>query len=170
MSVQHEVNNLVNETQEDLVNVSGVSSEESIKTALGEITTLLSATNESLFSICSEIETATSEDACRRGVRKFNSILRLLMVAAIDEHSDPIMRRAIASLSPSPQLLSVLASQESVALGVAAYMRLILKKLVMKICRRRTPAVVSEEQDDDLFARFYRHSSWRSPLTLILWS
>ena len=87
MSVRREVDDLVNDTAaEDLVDEAGVSAEESMNTALSEVTTLLSATNDSLSSICSEIETATSKDEWRKGVRKFNNILRLLMVAATDEH------------------------------------------------------------------------------------
>ena len=98
MSVRREVDDLVNDTQEDLATEVQVSAEEYVNAALNEIATLLSGTGDSLFSICSEIETATSREDCRKGFWKFNNILRLIMVAATDESSDPIIRRAIVTL------------------------------------------------------------------------
>ena len=154
MSEHREVDDLVNDIQEDLVTEVQVSAEEGVNAALKEIATLLSGTGDSLFSICSEIESATSREDCRRGFRKFNNILRLIMVAATDESSDHIIRRAIVTLKPSPRLESLLVNQDTVAEGVAAYKKLVLQDLARKIRLGKKSAVVSDDLDDDLFARF----------------
>ena len=155
MSVRREVDDLVDDTAvENLVDEAGVSAEESMNTALGEVTTLLSATGDSLSSICGEIETATSREACQKALRKLNGIFRLVMVSATGEFSDSIIRKAIASLVPGPLLVSQLAGQDSVAEGIAAYKKLVVQNLARRIRLVKTSAAVSDDLDDDLFARF----------------
>ena len=118
-----------------------------------EVATLLSATGASFKSICDDIEAATTESDCRVAFRRFNDIIRIILLA--DEGSDDqLVCRTICALEPNNHFKDLLLGHDSVREAISGYKQLVLKDLAGKIRNKGATDVVSEEKDDILFAQF----------------
>ena len=132
----------------------GTRSEDIISLALQEVNNALTSTGDTLGAICADIEAATSWEVCRQEFRRFNLILRMFLVAAPSGVTDQPVRQAIHSLSPSVCFGAHLDGSPSVPEAIVAYKEDILQKLDASIRRMSIANIVSDQQDEELFARF----------------
>ena len=155
MSEHQEIDQIVNDDHIGLVPGSAPVAEKDIQADLQEVAAVLSTTGQSLAGICATIEGATSKEDCRLAFRQFNSIIRMFLAAAPDPKCDELVGRALCALEPSSSLTALLKSQDSVGSAISAYKVLVLMNLSMAIRRGETTRIVSEEQDNALFDRFF---------------
>ena len=154
MSGHQEIDDIVGTVPTKSSSMGGMSSEDTIALVLQEVNNVLASTGDTLAAICADIEAATSWETCRQEFRRFNHILRMFLVAAPSGDIGQVVREAIYSLSPGDCFTAHLAGSSSVPEAIAAYKEDVLQKLDASIRRRRSVDIVSEQQDDELFARF----------------
>ena len=149
MSAEQEVDAIISEEQLG----RAMERDDPFALARQEVVTLLSATGASFKSICADIEAATTRDDCRVAFRRFNDIIRMILLA--DEGSnDQLVCRAICALEPSKRFKDLLLGHDNVREAISGYKRLVLKDLAGTIRNKGATDVVSEEKDDILFAQF----------------
>ena len=149
MSADHEIDEIVEENRDD---PSQEEFQDSVALAAQEVANLLSATGDSFEAICAEIETATSPDACRSAFRRFNSVLRIFLLTA--GHGEGAhLQEAIRSLGPSERFQKMLEDHPSVSEAIALYKETMLRDLAASIRSRQPVDIVSEQNDEQLFAR-----------------
>ena len=154
MSGHQEIDAIVGTAQAESLSEEDVRSEDTISLVLQEVNNVLTSTGDTLGVICADVEAATSQEACRQVFRRFNQILRMFLVAVPNRDNDQLVYRAICSLNPSGCFKAHLAGSSSVPEAIAAYKEEILRKLAASMRRRSIADILSEQQDDELFARF----------------
>ena len=78
MSVEQEVDDLVQAVPADLQSQQDDTVVEAINLAVSEVSTLLKGTEYSFLDICTDVEQATSRDDCRLAFRQFNKVVRMI--------------------------------------------------------------------------------------------
>ena len=154
MSGHQEIDAIVGTVPAGSSSVEGIRSEDPFSLVLQEVNNVLTATDDTLGAICADIEAATSWEACRQEFRRFNHILRMFLVVATSGDTDQLVRQAIYSLNPGNRFRAHLAGSSTVPDAIAAYKEEVLQKLEASIRRMGNADIVSEQLDDELFARF----------------
>ena len=149
MSVDLEIDALVEDQQGERQD----DTHETISMATREVSHILSATEDSVGQICTDIESASTEESCRAAFRRFNGIMRIFL-GTINDSNDRQVCEAVCSFDPSRRLRALLESQSSVREAIVLYKRMGLKDLVATIQSSIHADVTSEEKDDELFAQF----------------
>ena len=149
MSAEQEIDNIIDEDQEVQYQDEP---QEAVALAAQEVANLLSATGDSFGTISAEIETAKSQETCRSAFRRFNSVLRIFLLTA-GAGEDARVREAIRSLGPSEQFQTVLEEQPDISSAIAQYKETMLRNLAASIRSRQSVNIVSEKNDELLFAR-----------------
>ena len=149
MSVEREVDDIVDEMQGHHVDEE---SSDTMALAAQEVSNLLSATGDSFGAICAEIEAAVSSEACRAAFRRFNSVLRIFLLTAGGSNGTGL-HEAIHSMGPSDRFRAIMEEFPDIKVAISAYKEMILKELAVAIRDRSSANVVSEQSDEQLFAR-----------------
>ena len=149
MSTEQEIDSIIEDDQEVQYQDEP---QKAVALAAQEVANLLSATGDSFGAICAEIETAKSEETCRSAFRRFNSVLRIFLLTA-RAGEDAHVHEAIRSLEPSVQFQTILEEQPDISSAIAQYKETMLRNLAASIRSKQSVDIVSEKNDELLFAR-----------------
>ena len=138
MAVEQEIQDLV-------ADADGISSSVAVKAialASKEVKTLLHATHDSLFAICSRIEGASTREALKAGFQQFNAITGMLMEAATAPEHDGLLRECLSSFQLTGRLEAELATTDSVRAALDAYKDAVVRQLAAKVAPQKSQVVL----------------------------
>ena len=150
MSVEQEIQDLV-------ADADGISSSVTVKAialAAEEVRTLLHATHDSLFAICSTVEGASTREALKAGFLRFNAITGMLMEAATAPEHDGLLRECLSSFQLTGRLEAELATADSVRAALDAYKGAVVKQLAARMAPQKSQVELQNTKDDELLSRF----------------
>ena len=132
--------------------------QQQVDMAVKEVTSLLTATNESLVLICKAIEVASSREELKDAFKRFNGITRILLEAVPGTDFDQMVLKAGRSLEMSPRLNDFLAGADSLKSGLLSYKTAIIQELAVAI-RDREKARHDDAADEELFTHYLGQGS-----------
>ena len=120
MSVEQEVDDIVQVVPADLQSQQDDTVVEALNLAVSEVSTLLKGTEYSFMDICTDVEQATSSDDCRRAFRQFNKVVRMILLAAPGGGHHLNIKDALHVLEPSEQFSNLLEVHDTITEAITA--------------------------------------------------
>ena len=124
-----------------------------IELAKKEVAKLLEATNDTMNTVCMEVERAATKEALRTAFRRLNSFTRFFLEIAPEGKYDNQIRDALGSLQVSARLEAMLQTVTPVRSALQEYKKSVVQSLADSLRRRETELSKYNELDDALLSR-----------------
>ena len=125
---------------------------EIIAQAIQEVKRCLHVANDSLASICREMEEAISEAMIRPIFRRFNSVIQVFLRLISAEKYGALIAKALNELGASSLFLTFLDNPGSIVAAIREYKSAVLRNLAALILRNKKSHRADDEKDDALFS------------------
>ena len=119
--------------------------------AIREVEKILEVTGDSFKGICLAVEGATTKELLKNELRRFSSILRMVLEAAPLPKHNVLGRGALQSLGVSKRLYVTIRATSLVRDALKAYKTGVVQELELRLRHQR----VREQQDDELIDELF---------------
>ena len=128
---------------------------ECIARAFREVSGLMEATSDSVYDMCLQMESATTEEVLRKALRRFSPIMRIFLESAPKESHDPLLREALKNIRLSDRFNAALGVAPTVESAVRAYKLGVVQELAASVRRQELQSRFVDQKDDELLSRFF---------------
>ena len=145
-----------------------------IESGVVEVTALLGVTQDSMKSICRNVEAASTRGELKEAFKRLNGVWGIFLGLELPPESEPMLVGAISRLDPGARLSSFLATATSASCALSDYKASIMSELAAVIRKRVDKRRIVDEMDEALFSRFLPEPSppcnepvWKASDTIV---
>ena len=148
MSIQQEIDSIISEVADPALE----NDKATVDRALLEVRKLLSATQDSMRAIYSDIEAASNRSQLKKAFRWLNGIWGIFLGLQLAPESSALLVEAISALDVSDRMAGFLGSSSSIGEALNAYTSAIISDLAVVIRRSNEQLRAADDRVEALFS------------------